>query len=710
MEPIRLKIKDFYSIAKGEIDFSKFSSALILGQYENNVLMSNGAGKSSINEAICWVLFNVTRQKKKDDVIRWSATEACVEFEFIFDHRHYKIIRRRSRVSNQSAVSLFVKENDKWINDSGTIPTETDQKILTLLKIDEKIFLNSVYFKQHDIALFANSSPGDRKEIIKSIMKLEKWDEYQKEAKNKLKLVRDDIEKQDRIISENSHSNISKLQNESAIECTKTELQDLQTKQKTIQVALHSLLELKKEKNINNLISSLDVIVSKINELKNKGKKAQSEQIELQNQIEVDNEKGRHYTKQIFELAANIVELNEQLSGLKSENYDYRELEAELLKFRVLIGTLKSNLTELKNTSSMVGIGQCQVCLSDITKVNLPHIHADRDKKSIELTEKLKIVSAKLAVGEIEYNKRRYIKEEIDAITLKIDALNDSLDKLKYQKQLIDDDNVKLNSHNMLMTASLVAMIDQIKTYKIDAAAIEMKIAEQRINNIDVQIIALEDENMSYLQKTSTKSIELGILLKEKEFIAKSIQLADAAIDALIMLGKEKTSYEQLVRLFGKEGIQAVFIESVVDELERYANETLSHICNEPTIIKLRTQKRVADSWSETLEIDVVMNGFPQTFESLGGGERFRISLALRIGLSEVLVKRAGGEIKMLLLDEVDSPLDAHGIENLFTNIIKGLESRFKVLVISHNNEIRERFENTIMVKKTANGSFINMV
>jgi DNA repair exonuclease SbcCD ATPase subunit len=709
MEPVRLKLKDFYSIADGEIDFTKFSSALILGQYEGNVLKSNGSGKSSCLEGICWALFNESRQEKKDDVIRWSATDACVEFEFIFDRRHYKIVRRRSRVSNQSAVSLFVKENGKWVNDSGSIPTETDKKIISLLKIDSTIFLNSVYFKQHDIALFANSSPGNRKEIIKAIMKLEQWDEYQKDARDKLKLVKESIEKQDRIVSENGHSEVSRAQNESAIEATNDELQQLQYNQKKLQSALHSLLELKKEKNLTSLISSLQTITDQMNEIRVKGKKTQNEQTELQNQIESNNEKSRQYTKQIMDVETNVAELNEQISGLKSENCDYKGLEDELLKIRVQSSTIKNRLIELKNTSSMVDIGQCKACLTNITKSSLPHIHANRAKEAQELNEELKVAANRFDSIDAEYNKRRSSQEEIDAISIKIDGLTNTLDKLKFQKQSIDDDNVKLNNHNILAGASLIAMMEKLKAYKIDAESVEVKIAEQKMNNIDTQIVNMEDENIALNQKINAKSVDLGILLKEKEFIANSILLAENAIDALVVLGKKKVSYEQLVRMFGKDGIQAVFIESIVDELERYANETLAQICNEPTIIKLRTQKKVKDAWSETLEIDVIMNGHPQTFESLGGGERFRISLALRIGLSEVLVKRAGGEIKMLLLDEVDSPLDAHGVENLFANIIKGLENRFKVLVISHNSAIQERFENTIMVKKTSNGSFVNI-
>src|SRR6185295_8906783 len=106
MEPLRLYVKDFYAIADGEIDFTKFSSALILGYYENNPLMSNGAGKSSVFEAISWVIFNETRQTKVDDVIRWTANEALVEFEFVFGRSIYKISRRRSRIAKESSVSL----------------------------------------------------------------------------------------------------------------------------------------------------------------------------------------------------------------------------------------------------------------------------------------------------------------------------------------------------------------------------------------------------------------------------------------------------------------------------------------------------------------------------------------------------------------------------------------------------------------------------
>lgn len=707
MEPLRLYVRDFYAIANGEIDFRKFSSALILGYYENNLLMSNGAGKSSIFEALCWVIFNETRQTKVDDVIRWSANEATVEFEFLFGRNTYKISRRRSRVAKESSVSLFTKEGDKWINDSGSTNSETNKKILALLKIDSKVFLNSVYFKQHDISLFANSTPSDRKEIIKSIMKLERWDEYQKQAKNKLRSVKDDIEKHLRVLTENANLNVADILNEKAISSVYTELEQFSREQRDIQNKLHSLFGLRKERDINNLIKTRDELARKISDLKNNGKNLQVHQRELDELIEITTSKNESLAQHILNTEDSIKQITNATDVIRQNDLSYDMLEEDILAKRVEKNSLECVLERLNGTSSKIGLGQCEVCFTDITEVNLPHIHDSRQHKKTQTESELDSVSKKLAKVETEYKKRRRDKDRLDSLLAECEGYKNRLIKLQIQKQTSDDELIAQENENATTIVSLRSIIDQIKALKVDVEALDKKIAAQKISNIDDEIAQVELMNKDLASCISTKNIELGTLLRERDFFAQKTELVNIANESLAKLGKEKTACEQLSRFFGKEGIQAVFIESIVDELEQYANETLSYICNEPTVIKLKTQKKTGDSWQETLEIDVIMNGFPQTFESLGGGEMFRISLALRIGLSEVLVKKAGGEIKLLLLDEVDSPLDTFGLNNLFQNIIKGLEKRFKILVISHNDKLKDRFSDLIVVNKTSAGSFI---
>jgi len=708
MEPLRLVVKDFYAIANGDIDFTKFSSALVLGYYENNVLMSNGAGKSSIFEAISWVIFNETRQKKLDDIIRWTANETIVDFEFAFDRNIYKISRRRSRIAKESSVSFYTKEGDKWRNDSGSTNSETDKKILALLKIDATIFLNSVYFKQHDISLFANSTPSDRKEIIKSIMKLERWDEYQKQAKNKSKVAKDDIEKQLRILQDNAKLGITTIVNEKSLADIKEVINELSDHHRCIQEKLHSLFELKKERDLNSLIKSQSEIIKRVSELKQGGKRLQNRQIELNDLLEVSGGKHAHLSQHIANLENNIKQVDDSIKELKKENFAYGELEDSIFIKRVEKSKLEGTLDGLKGTASKVGIGQCEVCFTTINKNNLHHIHNSRKQKK-EVTEKeLDVLTRKLNKIETEYRRRKKNKERLDILIAEQETYRNALAKLQAQKKINDDELFSFENENSIVSTSIRSIIDQIKAFKIEIEALDQKIAEQKISNIDDEIADVESQSKKLICEINEKNIELGILLKEQEFLAQRNSLVNTATEMLTKLGKEKAASDQLVRFFGKEGIQAVFIESIVDELEQYANKTLSYICNEPTVIKLKTQKKTGDSWQETLEIDVIMNGYPQTFESLGGGEMFRISLALRIGLSEVLVKKAGGEIKLLLLDEVDSPLDAYGLNNLFENIIKGLEKRFKIIVISHNDKLKDRFSDIITVNKTNGGSLIS--
>lgn len=707
MEPLNLKIKDFYSIVNGEIDFTKFSSALITGYYEGNLVKNNGVGKSSCLEAIYWVLFNKARQKKADDVIRWSANEAFVEFDFLFGQKIYKITRRRSRIAKECAVSLFTKENDVWINDSCSTNSETDKKIVSLLKIDDKVFLNSVYFKQHDISLFANANPSERKEIIKSIMKLERWDVYQKQVIDKSKELKNDIEKQQKIIIDNVGLDLQKKVNQENIDLKNKMLLELNKDHKNIQNTLHQLLEIKKERNVNYLIGKLNNVKQSANEEKINGKKLQERQSHLNDIIDTNEKNINYYDNEINNIKTSLNEISDAISSLNKKNILFKELESEILTYKIEKGKIENSIEELNKTSLMVDIGECQICLSEITMEKIPYINKDRsNKKERAEIELLKIIKNLKAV-EDEYRVRINNKKQLDELNSKCEVYNTDIVKLNDKKNWLCSEQMALSNEASIIDISIRGIIDRLKAFKVEIESLETKIAEQKIHNVDVEIFNIQEKSNGISDNIVYNNIELGILLKEKEILEQRTLDVIKSGEQLLSFSKEKVSYDQLSRFFGKDGIQAVFIESVVDELEQYANTTLSYICNEPTVIKLKTQKKTGNSWQETLEIDVIMNGYPQTFESLSGGERFRVSLALRIGLSEVLVKRVGGEIKLLILDEVDSPLDTYGLNNLFDNIINGLEKRFKILVVSHNEKIKERFSDVITLIKTNEGSFI---
>jgi exonuclease SbcC len=113
-------------------------------------------------------------------------------------------------------------------------------------------------------------------------------------------------------------------------------------------------------------------------------------------------------------------------------------------------------------------------------------------------------------------------------------------------------------------------------------------------------------------------------------------------------------------------------------------------------------------SWTETFDIEVNTGNRKDEFEALSGGEKFRISLALRLAFSKILSKRMGGVVKFLLLDEVSSALDPKGL-NMFADIVKQLSNEMKILIITHDDRLKDKFEDIIVVEKDSSGSRANI-
>ena len=89
----KLKLVNFKSHENTIIDFEKGIS-VIVGE--------NGAGKSTILEAISFALFKQHTAKKIDDLVRNNADSMTVELEFNSNNREYKIVRNKKSMLKSS--------------------------------------------------------------------------------------------------------------------------------------------------------------------------------------------------------------------------------------------------------------------------------------------------------------------------------------------------------------------------------------------------------------------------------------------------------------------------------------------------------------------------------------------------------------------------------------------------------------------------------
>ena len=175
MIPVQLTLKNFLSYSDATLDFNGLHTACICG--------ANGAGKSSLLEAITWAIWGESRASSEDDVIQTGAKEVRVDFVFTSFNQIYRVIRTRYRGQSSSLeFQVDTPGGFKALTAKGVRATQ--QEILTHIKIDYDTFINSAYLRQGRADEFMLKRPNERKEILAELLKLNQYDDLEDRAKD----------------------------------------------------------------------------------------------------------------------------------------------------------------------------------------------------------------------------------------------------------------------------------------------------------------------------------------------------------------------------------------------------------------------------------------------------------------------------------------------------------------------------------------------
>lgn len=186
MIPRKLRITNFMPYRQAELDFSGIHVACLVGE--------NGAGKSSLLDAITWALWGRARSRRDDDLIYQGQDEVEVDFTFLLGDDLYRVIRkRRGGKRGVSLLEFQVHENGRWRSLSESSIRATEEKIVRLLHLDYETFVNSAFLRQGRADEFTIKTPAERKRVLSDILGLEVWQEYEERAKARLRMIQDEI-------------------------------------------------------------------------------------------------------------------------------------------------------------------------------------------------------------------------------------------------------------------------------------------------------------------------------------------------------------------------------------------------------------------------------------------------------------------------------------------------------------------------------------
>ena len=186
-----------------------------------------------------------------------------------------------------------------------------------------------------------------------------------------------------------------------------------------------------------------------------------------------------------------------------------------------------------------------------------------------------------------------------------------------------------------------------------------------------------------------TEQVDLEAL-EEKYAWMKA--LSDTANGTLA--GKEKIMLETYVQ------------RSFFDRIIRRANSRFMVMSGGQYELKRRRAAENNRSQSG-LELDVIdhYNGTERSVKTLSGGESFKASLSLALGLSDEIQSSAGGiRLDTMFVDEGFGSLDGESLQQAMKALASLSESDRLVGIISHVAELKERIDRQIVVTKDKSG------
>jgi len=307
------------------------------------------------------------------------------------------------------------------------------------------------------------------------------------------------------------------------------------------------------------------------------------------------------------------------------------------------------------------------------------------------------------------------------------------------QKKAVDDFTVQQQVIETAINNSSLSDLAELKTAKLDESDLTNKTEQVAIYQQKTQTIAAQLDDLIPQLKDKIQP-NLAILnadyeqakkLKDELFVAqvqaqerfkmldnliKKIAKEEDKLIAVIKDHEQKKHLSQIANGSGYQGSKLSFsrylLGCLLDDILRVASYRLDTMSDgRYQLNRKMTQSNNRSAFGLDIELSDTYTGTTRSVHTFSGGEGFLASLALALGLSEVVQNNVGGmQLDTLFIDEGFGSLDSTSQEQAI-NILTTLSGDGRLVgVISHVNELKERIDAQLVISKTANGSSAEFV
>lgn len=676
------------------------------------------------------------KQKSQNEIEkREKLNEEIISLKSLIDDvKEIDLLKNKKLVLEKSfnEFKKNIEKNNKKINllknaiSNNKVEIEKLSESIDLVKINEDININKNLLEKlnelHDLKQNINNINNEYNLNKERLSKLKKDYESKEKSFKKKKLIffNNQAAILAKELNENeacpvcgslNHPNLAILNDESITEDELNEYEKVKDK------AYEKYQE--KEKIINSLKKDLENVFNNFNKIidnlsikeKDLSLKIIKEKIIIKenklSELAALKSKILSDQKKIDKLKNKIVEGEKSLESLDNSTLKLIEkkhlIENDIIKIKTKLDNIYEKVSE--ELRSMEKLNQkIEILSNEYIKLNKAYEDSVKEYNDhmVKVEKVNTIIETTLEyISLLEKNVEKINKEfnkKLEENNFDIDTFNNTVKFISkisdFEKEIKDYENEynKINNY-------YESLYKEIKDKeKVDIKAIEEKI---EISNKEKQIINKEKGNLdSKLKNNKYELKNINDLSNKIDKLEKEYRVLGQLSDIANGNNEKRITFERYVL--------AAFLEDIISAANMRLNKMTSGRYS-----MLRTDKKERANKQSGLEIEVFdsYTGKTRHVKTLSGGESFKASLAMALGLSDVVQEYAGNvRLDTMFIDEGFGTLDSESLDSAI-NCLIDLQNRGRLVgIISHVGDLKERIEARLEVKPTSIGSETNFV
>ena len=436
-------------------------------------------------------------------------------------------------------------------------------------------------------------------------------------------------------------------------------------------------------------------------------------------ETEVQRSELIHHVEQ---LKLYLKEIQQKLVHLEQTEKTSERQKLELEKIQT---TLQSTQTKIQSINLQIA---AQQAIIESIKIELPEgcLSTEDVVRTVESNKKLsqQLETSYTAAGK----KTEEMRKSMDQLAGEIKS-NQAETKIASAQELTSKENYltarseqgfaneETFKSAILEQRSFNEMSDKVNQYHKDRqvlqeriATLVMKLEGKSLSNIDELTVNLNRDQLDYADRNREAS-SYNAQLENNKHRTKRLLTETGQLDKLETTFK---TLDKLRRASSGQNDKKLSLERYVlamyfDKILEAANYRLDKI----TYGRYKFYRREdigGGARQQGLDLNVLdyETGKERDVKTLSGGESFKAALSLALGCSDVIQSFSGGiELNTLFIDEGFGTLDPESLDQALKALLELKHDNKLIGVISHVQELKDKIDAKIIVKKANIGSII---